>query len=278
MPEKKECKNPLVLYGIYAILGFLIGQRGALVYRAIFILAYLIYRNSTDATKEKWISKKMIRYIIISLPLLIVALQLYGYIREGRKMEFSSVGPSIIDFFSSIGNSSKVIKAGYDYRASFKVFKFYSLGDTLNYFKYSKLFYLFNGGNALKTQTISYALNSHSFDSIISYLIMKRDYLAGHGAGSSYIACLFADFGYIGIIIGSFLYGILFKIISNLDKQRWIATAMKLYSFLFLIKAPRGSYDCFIGAIVNVTFWFTILVIYVISDSKFKKNRTNFQT
>lgn len=274
MPDKKKAKIPLMLYIVYAITQFLIGQRGAIIYNALFILGYLIYRNLHSDNKEIWIRKKSIIILVLIIPVLIVFLQIYGYIRLGEKVEYKSMGDSLIDFFEGIGASSKVIKAGYDIKDYIPKERFYSLGDTLNYYKYSKLFHPFE--IEVKNHTVEYALNSHSFDALVTYYVMPKEYINGQGMGSSFIACLYADLGYIGIAIGSFLYGILFKSISSLSKNNWLTTTMKLYSLLYLMKVPRGSYDSFIGAILNLTFIFTILFIYFCSNSiKGKKEKNS---
>lgn len=259
-PSKDECKWPFRWFFVYAICGFLVGQRGALVYNLIFIVGYMFYRNKHDSNAEIWIKKRWIISFCIAIPFVIVFFQIYGYIREGIAFEFESFMDTFVDFFVSIGASSKVIKAGFDYRSYLSDFKFYSLGDTLNYFKYSRLFHWF--GTIPAAHTAEYALQGHSYGDMISYLYMKSQYLAGHGAGSSFIACLFTDFGYLGVAIGSFLYGVLFKKISALNSNKWLSTTLKLYALLFLFKSPRGSYDCFVGAIVNVTFIITIVLIH----------------
>lgn len=270
MPSKKEAKLPLILFFIYAVSGLLVGQRGALVYNATFIIAYLIYRNKTDKGLETWIGKKTILVLILSIPAMIVFLYAYGFTRVGVEYSFNSVLDTILSFFVNVGASSKVIKEGYIYNGEIEGFKFYSLGDTLNYFKYSRLFTVFTGVVVPSAHSAEFALQSHSFDAFISYQFMRTNFLRGQGAGSSFIACLFADFGYLGVGIGSFFYGYIFKKISSINSNKWLTSTMKLYAMLYLIKAPRGSYDGAIGAIINVTFIFTMTLIRLLATIKKK--------
>lgn len=282
LPSKKECKLPLIMYAIYAICGLLMGQRGALVYNMLFIIAYMFYRNKIENNNEVWISKRAIRIMILSLPVLIVFLYIYGFTRSGLDYSFDSIGDTIVSFFVNIGASSKVIKAGYVYQNEIPRFRLYSLGDTLNYFKYSKIFTVFTGVVYPGVHTADYALNSYSFDAFISYKYMTSNFLNGGGAGSSFIACLFADFGYFGVAIGSFLYGFVFKKISSINPSNWLVSSMKLYAMLFLIKSPRGSFDGAIGGIINFTYIFTMLLIYFLATSKnsrvsYSKNTSFFK-
>ena len=243
------------------------GSRGVLIYNIMFLLGYIFYRNYRDHDKEVWIAKKSIVALCLSVPFLFVFLFLYGYVRLGENVTYNSFGDTLVSFFINIGSSSTVIKYGYEYQDSIEGLRWFSLGDTLNYFKYGKLFNLFDSGNIPSTHSAEFALQGHSFDSFISYQFMRIQYLNGEGSGSSFIATLFADFGYVGVAIGSMIYGIIFKRISFLNNNQWLSTAIKLYIYLFMIKSPRGSYDSFLGAIVNMKFILILLFIYLIAAS-----------
>ncbi len=265
-PSKKECRTPLVLYMVYAIALLLMGQRGGLIYNFIFVFGYLFYRNKHDENGEVWVSKKIVGLLIASIPVVLVLLQIYEYVRSGLDIQFESFGDSIVDFFVNIGSSSKVIKAGYVYQDEIPKGNFYSLGTTLNYFKFSSLFN-FSSSEIPAAHTAAYALEGHRFDDMISYLYMRTQYLNGHGAGSSFIAELYADFGYIGVAVGSYLYGVLFKKISNLDKKNWLATAVKILMFMYTIKAPRGSFDGFLSCIINLKHIAVLLIIVLMANT-----------
>lgn len=268
-PSKKEASVPIRLFLLYAVISLLIGARGGLVYNSVFLFGYMLYRNKHNDENEIWVSKKTILVLVASIPFLLVLLFLYGYVRLGNDVVYESFGSTLVDFFVNIGSSSKIIKYGYEYQDAIEKFKFYSFGDTLNYFKYGRLFNWFSADAIPSTHSAQFALEGHSFEAFLSYHFMKMQYLNGEGGGSSFIAELFADFGYIGIAIGSFIYGMIFKSLSNLNRKSWLSTAVKLYFFLSLIRAPRGSYDGFIAGVVNITFW--IVIIGVVLLSKVKK-------
>ena len=265
-PIKKDAKIPIFVYFIYAALALLIGARGELIYNAVFLIGYMFYRNKHDANGEVWLTKKAIILLSISIPFILVFLFLYGYIRLGQDVVYNSFGETLVNFFVNIGSSSTIIKYGYEYKDAIKTFKFYSLGDTINYFKYGKLFNLFNLNDIPSIHSAQFALEGHSLDAFLSYQFMKTQYLNGEGAGSSFVAVLFADFGYIGIAIGSFIYGMIFKSLSNLNSKSWLSTSIKLFFFLLLIKAPRGSYDSFLGGIININFWIVIFGVIIVAQ------------
>lgn len=267
MPSKAEAKRPMILYFIYMAISILTGQRGTLVYNLVFIIGYLVYRNHRYNNGEVWISKRTIFLLVLCVPFLFVFLFIYGYVRADSEIVYNSFLDTFLRFFVNIGSSSKVIKAGFVHADEIPKWRFYSFGDILNYFKYSRLFHPFSS-QTINVHSAEYALNSHSFDALISYLTMKTSFLNGQGAGSSFIAVLYADFGYIGIAVGSFIYGMIFKSITYLDlEDGWLKNSIKLYMLLFIMRAPRGSYDGFIAPVVNLFFVACILLIYFAANS-----------
>lgn len=272
-PTKKEASFIIRSFLIYSFLTLFVGSRSGIIYNTAFIICYCLYRNYTDRGTEIWISKKLIFILVLSVPFLLSFLFSYEYIRTGRDIEYESFGESIIDFFINIGASSKVIKYGYEYANRIPKWNFYSLGETLNYFKYGTLFNLFNLNDIPARHTAAFALNSHSLGDLISYLAIPQKYLNGNGTGSSFIAELFADFGYVGVALGSAIYGWLFKKISCMGNEHWLSTTIKLFVFFTMLSAPRGSFDGFIAAVLNINHILLILLIYLLAKSyKNKKN------
>lgn len=274
-PSKKECKPILVLYILYAVIGIIVGQRGAFIYNTVFVIAYLFYRNKHYNNGEVWMKKGYVILMICAFPFLLVALFLYGYVRVGNDIVYTSFSETLIKFFVNIGSSSQIIKDGFVHRNQLTDFKFYSLGGILNYFKYGRLFNLFSSSSIPAAHTAQYALEGHSFTEMISYLSMTSGYLSGEGAGSCFIAELFADFGYIGIAIGSAIYGFFFKSLAVMKKENWLSTTLKLYMMLNMLKAPRGPYDDFLASIININFILLIIFIYFATETLYGRTRGN---
>lgn len=268
-PKKKETKIVLLLYLIYAVMGMIVGQRGAFIYRFAFVLAYFILRTKVHNDGEVWIKKHAIILILAAAPFMLAFLFIYDYIRTGNDVPKQTIGEMIANFFVNIGSTSQVIKDGYVYDAAIPRTKIFSLGGIINYFKYSKLFNLFNSEAIPVPHTAEFALQGHRFDSLISYLRMEEKYLAGHGAGSCFIAELFADFGYLGICAGSYIYGLFFKTLSKLKRKNWLSCAVLLYMMMNMIQAPRSAYDSFLSVVVNVIYICFVIVIVVLSKMQY---------
>lgn len=243
----------------------LIGSRSGVIFNSIFLLCYFVYRNYTDRGKTVWISKKTIVFLLLSVPFLLSFLYLYEYIRTGREVESMTFGESIVKFFVNIGSASQNIKYGYELRNEIPKFRFYSLGGTLNYFKYGTLFNLFDLQSIPSRHTVQFALESHSFAAMLSYLTIPKKFLQGHGTGSSFIAELYADFGYCGIAVGSFIYGCAFKKICTNNGGSWLFTTICLFTFFDFLASPRASYDGFFACVFNLSNVAYVVLIIIIS-------------
>lgn len=259
-PRKRKAVLPIILYLFFAIVCLLMGQRGGIVYITSFIFSLCLYRNKYYSYGQKWVKKRLVLFLLILVPFALVAFQLITFIRNGSEIVFNSFGETLGDFFINIGSSSKVIKNGYLYRDSISSFKFYSFGDVINYFKYSRLFTWLTGINPPSIHSETFALEGHSFDAFISYMYMRTQFLNGEGSGSSFVAELYADFGFFGVAAGSLFYGFLLKKISHFDRNNWIMTTIKLYMLLYIFKTPRGNYSAPFGMVINVSFALFVLV------------------
>lgn len=262
MPSKKESLGTIISFVVYSFISLLVGSRSTVVYNLVFIFCYFLYRNYIDKGKDVWVTKRIAYVLLLCIPFLLNFLFLYDYIRTGTDIKYGSFGDTLISFFVNIGSSSKVIKYGYIYSHNIPKYRFYSFGETLNYFKYSKLF---NSGAIPSRQTAEFALESHSFSSLISYLVMPQGYLQGHGTGSSFIAELYADFGYCGIAVGSFIYGCAFKKICTNNGGSWLFTTICLFTFFDFLASPRASYDGFFACVFNLSNIAYVVLIIIIS-------------
>ena len=100
----------------------------------------------------------------------------------------------------------------------------------------------------------------------LGYTVMNSAYLAGRGTGSSYIAELYQDFGYTGIILGNILYSFLLaRITKNEDNDSLLKKSIKFMIITQLLWAPRGSFTYFISQNLTPTTIATLLLVFGIS-------------
>ena len=200
-------------------------------------------------------------------------LNIYGYIRFGEQYENTGgFLTSILDIFTSQGVSISVI--GYEkmYENVIPENKLYSFGTIIDFLKYNPIssvlfdFVEYTGQNAER------ALNGNYMAHIISYLVLPSNYSLGRGLGSSYIAELYHDFGYIGVFLGNIIYGIVIKVCSSFNKyQIWIRYVC-LVMINAILLAPRSTADGFLSSLTGMEVWLSGLLVWVISKSIYKRH------
>ncbi len=264
MPTKKQCRLPLASYFLYGIISLGTGKRFISVAVFLTVLIYLVVRNRVSPNGEVWFKRKHWAFIAMVLPFAISGLFIFEYVRMSRISEFDfiGIGNTILNFFQSIGASTKVIKWGYMYADQIPTGKCYILGSTLNYLKYNFLSAKLFGYST--TQSVQFAIEGHSFSQALSYIVYPTRYLAGQGVGSSYIAEAYHSLGYFGVILINFVYGFIMRNWLTFDRSHVWKTAISLYIISAFLKAPRGSTDAIIPLVLNIKLLFIVILIIVI--------------
>lgn len=265
-PSKKECRMPIILYLIYSITYLFTGKRYLTVSTLIFFVTYFLIRNKTDEKQSvKWISKKLIILLIVLLPFTGAALAAYSTIRTGAKLPSgTSIKSLLYTLFTSVADSNRVIKYGYMFKNQFPSGHIYSFGNIIDYFKYGTISRLITGSNITVSQTAEYALNGNGYAYVLSYLYYPDKYLSGHGLGSCYIAALYQDAGYLGIIIGNLVLGFSLRNLFNVTSNSIWKNAIVFYVYRNLLLTPRNDFDIVFRDILSFGFLFTFIFIYLI--------------
>ena len=89
-------------------------------------------------------------------------------------------------------------------------------------------------------------MHGHSLAHRLSYYTYGDAYLMGRGTGSSYIGELYHDFGYIGVFLGSAVYGYILRAVASISFRKPFRDAILLSMTYTLFFAPRGEFDRFI--------------------------------
>lgn len=259
LPSKKQIKIPLILYILYLIVSLGSGQRSTAILGILFVFVYFIYRNGMNS-EEKWLTKKMIVGIILILPFLAVFVSAYNIWREGGNASSLNFFEGILNFFYDQGVTGNVLKRAYMYKNQIPK-QIY----TLEFLHSGILARLFNI-KVYHGNTVDHAMYGGSFTHTLGYTVMNSAYLAGRGTGSSYIAELYQDFGYTGIILGNILYSFLLaRITKNEDNDSLLKKSIKFMIITQLLWAPRGSFTYFISQNLTPTTIATLLLVFGIS-------------
>lgn len=255
-PSKKEVRFPLFLYLVYMVVSLGTGQRSTAMLGLLFLTVYFLFR---DRGFETWVTKKMVVLAIVSLPFLALFISFYELSRQGSSTGSLSLVNGIVKFFYDQGVTSTIVKRAYTFK-SFIPKQIYTL-EFAHSGILARLFDIpvYHGNN------VEHALYGGSFTHSLSYIIMRPSYLAGRGTGSCYIAELYQDFSYPGIILGNAIYGYIIYKISDLRENNYISNGYKLFIIPFILWTPRGSFTHFISQTLSPITIATFILIYTLS-------------
>lgn len=276
LPEKKKAKKPIFLYLALHIFSILGGVRGDGVKAAIMVLAYCFFRNTTD--DEKWIKKKHIIAICIIAPVGIVLLSLYNFWRSGLTAQYYGFWNEFINFFTTQGGSIEII--AYEkqlHNLLPKTNVSYTFGPIINWYKYGfigSIISMFTGQEFVEIagSKINMALYGNNLGAAITYLVMPGNYLAGVGMGTQYIAELYSDFGYTGVIIFNLLLGWFITKCRFVYFKKWFWNAITIGVVEFIFGIGRDFATTFAAYYVSVVNWLTVAIIYGLCRIKLKKH------
>ena len=262
MPRKREAALPILLYLVYAVASLATGRRLTLITSLVIIFAYCLLRNKTPRRKEKkeiWISPKILIGLCVLVPLLLMVMYLFEYIRGDAAVGNAGDNNPLLGFFIRQGVSVNVIKFAQAFADRANPQACYSFYSTLK--KLSGSFFAELLGMDIPfvfgRQSVEVAVQGTSLAHFVSYHANQETYLAGMGYGSCYLAELFIDFGYFGVWMGNVLYGAIICLLLKRAPQRghrWLY-AIGLFIANSLLVAPRASFDEFFAKLFYVECW-----------------------
>ena len=271
LPNKKKAFWPIFFYIIYSIITLFSGQRADFVINIIILIIYLAFRNKLDINK-KWINGKLIVALLVVAPIIAILLNFLGQVRLGQDTHYNSFFDAIFSTLNSQGVSVSVIGYGKEYEKLIPN-KIYSLGGIVEFFKYNPISETLLGTRGFSGQSAGRALNGNLFSHTISYLALPWGYLHGRGLGSCYIAEAYHDFGYLGVAVWSFIYGIIIKGCNSFcDKGVW-GRAIILYALYNILMAPRSLADAFISGFLQIQVIIAFFIVWIISNYSFNKTK-----
>ena len=280
MPTKKECRIPILIFILNSVISLATGRRLFFMTGIMFVIVYFIIRNGTSNGSDKWIGKREIVVSIILLPILVIGLYSYNFIRFGTKPDATSTIDAFLRFFQQQGFSSSLIRLGKLHQDKLSDSQWYSFYGIIKYWRtntITNLFIDFDYGYIYGKYTAAEAIHGNSLAHSLSYIVLGDRYLNGSGLGSSYVAEAYQDLGYIGIALANFIYGLMISYIWNRNKAGIWKTAVSFILFESLLIAPRYNFDIIFANLLNVTLWLVLLGIWFLSNiiiTHMKKSNT----
>lgn len=265
-PSKKKSFVILGVYNFSNIPTFLLGSRNSLVLSVIFSVVYFVMRSFYD-NKVNWVGKKEGIAVGIMIPPGLVALGAMNYLRSNESVQPNGILSLIVDFFYKQGTSFDTLSIGHKFmeRLPFSNIKLYTFGPYLDVIKYGvfsqKLFGMrsMNEGNNYYRGMASYQLANN-----LDYVSRFKEFFQGNGFGSSYILESYADFGYLGVIVFSLLFGMLSVLfLCYFRKDKPIISTLILVSLINFFFLPRDAALRWSVFILKPSFWIAIIICFL---------------
>ena len=265
MPRRRGAVLCLIAYVATTIPMLMIGSRSDFVIAFLFAALYFVFRAVTDK-REVWISHRLVIACCIAAPVGIAAMGLIDYLRAGTQtnLDFANL---VVDALYKQGVSFTILGHAYDVNDQIQAlgFRFFSMGGIIDAFTQGFIGQTFFGFSQLPT-TNSYELATQgwSYSHAMSFFA-HENYLGGEGYGSSYILELFADFGYGGIAVGSFILGAGLFVLSHSLGRSWFWGMCALTAASRVFHMPRGYFDEWISYLWSTRFLLAVVVLIAIS-------------
>lgn len=263
-PKKTEAFIWLAIYVVSALPMLKIGARGDLILNLIFAFTYYCLRSMYE---KGWFGKVERIIAVICIPIMVIMLGAYNYIRDGKEIKISVVELAS-DFMYRQGTTYDTVLQGYEYQDKLvgKDHKYYSFGAVTDYTLYNTLGKkIFDAPPITDGNSFKNAYNSHSFSHAISYVVLGADYIGGHGRGSSYIIENYLDFGFTGVIVFSLLLGVICSGCMLFFGKKWLLSVVILNILLDLFFTARAESLAFLKFLFSYKFWIVILGIIILS-------------
>lgn len=241
MPRRAPSVTVMVLHVLTTVPMLIVGSRSDFVISFLFAALYFVFRHVTDK-RERWITKRIVAIAVVAVPVGIVSMGLVNYIRADSVLPDTDVLGMFEDAFWKQGVTFTVLGYAYDVNAEVQNlgFKFFSIGSFVSNITQGFIGQVILGLPSLPSgNSAEVALHGNEYAHTMSYFA-HPNYLGGEGWGSSYILELFADFGYAGIAVGSFLIACAFFLLSRSVGRGWFWGMVALIGASNVFHMPRG--------------------------------------
>lgn len=257
----------IFLYSIYLFADVLTGRRGIFVGGIMLIITYFVIRYKKNP-KEKIFSKTFIKVagVIAGIGILV----LMGYI-GAQRLENGTEKFSILETLQQQGQTVDVIAYSVENKEILKnmnenySMKSITTDNEIIGAIYSKI----NNNEKYGTE----GAFSNNLADAVTYLKDRIYYNLGGSFGTAYIAELYVDYSYIGIIIYNFLLGYIIAIFEKIKKDNWIYNTYFLMILSHLYFLPRESSMDPWAQILSVTNLLIVCCVYMIWNLSLVRGR-----
>ena len=270
--EWKKIKGLFVVDFIISFIIFMAGVRTDFAKSLMIFFIYIVMYSSSSfiSDEEKIKLKKVKKKVLMFIPVFLVASTFLQFIRS----QIFYRPETLLDLFADtlLGNeSAQMIAHAEIFDSELPRTGLYCLGD-LRLWLHNSIFGTVFGATPYRAHSVELARAGVAFGQTVAYLVMPDHYLSGAAMGSSFIAELYADFKFIGVFLGSVLYGFLIRFTDKLPRNNYYLRVISMLLISTIIYSPRSGFSTPITALTSLINIFVLLLIYVI-DSNNRQRR-----
>nr|WP_319488366.1 O-antigen polysaccharide polymerase Wzy family protein [uncultured Caproiciproducens sp.] len=265
LPNKKQIKLPLAVYGVYMLASLLTGRRNTIVTEALMLAAYFVMRDSLLEKEKRVLKKRTVVYAggfgIIAMYLL----NLQALIRAGLETN-RGLGEMLVSFIDSQGASFRVIVETVNHIDLFNpatsyLYLFYPFEMFVHNNVVTKT--IFGLSPIIEVQNTEFVRTTHNFGHALTYMVDPARYLSGGGFGTSYVAEAYVAYGILGVILISVMVGLIFRFFSSLLTHSWVVIAFGLIAIKNFVYIPRNFTFLWVTEVFNITYICFFVAVYV---------------
>lgn len=240
-PSLNKTYGVLFLNLLLNVPSFIVGMRSPLMINAVFSILYICLRVVYD---NKKFNRKVIITGILFVPILMIALSIYGVSRNGikdKKVFDDPISKFIIDqghMFDIIAESNNLLPQLPD-----NGLINYIIGPVYDTAVNNPITRAIFNKPSIGNQNEDALSYSHNMKIQLSYLFYGDKFFDGLGVGSSYILEAYATWGYFGIFLWSILIAF-FCDFSNWSlkfRNKFFINGMNIYILSQILYTPRAN-------------------------------------
>lgn len=277
-PPKKYLYIGSIIFLIISLCTMLNGQRGTAMINLVLLLTYYFIRDHLQVDEKTFFTKKKIIVFVFLGFICMLVLNYINLLRYGNFENLSNPLSSIFSFIYNNGGSYKVISYQELYKDYFQTDKIYCLYPLEYMIKNNILTRMFFNPIIYTSNTIEMATLTNNFSEAISYIVLGERYLLGEGLGGCYIAEIYCNFNYLGVLLINALYAIFMIKIPKLIRSNYFIGSLVLLSLSSLYWAPRSHSLEFISKPFessNIFIFLGIFILYKMGTFEYINNKLN---
>ena len=241
LPTKGATLISILSLLFVATIDLIAGDRGGFISLVFVACYYVLFRNRVGL-RDIVIKKQVVIVAVLMIPFAMYALQAISYTRNNETYEGNLID-GVSSFMYSQGGSVKIISGAYDLDEDINNLvdgkRTFVLGELKRYMK-SNIFTRILMGKSKALRTVDDARSGEAFVQSYGYTLSPVTYSKGVGTGSTYIAEVYYDGGYIFLgIFNLFIVFLLIKMGTGGSNSIILNTIM-FNIFRFIPLLPRG--------------------------------------